>query len=188
MNLSASFSRSFAFGIRSATHKILNIVWTTAMLKAVAGVSRTAGSKPYFQIENSTSINIEQITLNIRWTKAVRFAFLFAPTDEISAVTQVPMFWPIMIGIAAPSETWPVTARACKMPTEAELDWIMPVRTAPTKTPKNGFLNITNICWNSGTSERPLTEPDIASIPNIRVAKPRRTIPLSFFSLFLENI
>ena len=41
------------------------------------------------------------IRLKYRWTKAVRFAFLLAPAEEISAVTVVPMFWPMMMGTAA---------------------------------------------------------------------------------------
>ena len=42
------------------------------------------------------------ITLKERWTSAARFAFLFVPTEESSAVTHVPMFWPMMMGMAAP--------------------------------------------------------------------------------------
>ena len=41
------------------------------------------------------------MTLKYRWTKAVRLAFLLAPAEEISAVTVVPMFWPMMMGTAA---------------------------------------------------------------------------------------
>ena len=35
-------------------------------------------------------------TLNIRCINAARFAFMFAPIDDISAVTQVPMLVPRM--------------------------------------------------------------------------------------------
>ena len=35
-------------------------------------------------------------------TTATLRAFLLTPMDEMSAVTQVPMFWPMMIGIATP--------------------------------------------------------------------------------------
>ena len=38
---------------------------------------------------------------SIRCTTAARLAFLFVPTEEIIAVTQVPIFCPIMMGIAA---------------------------------------------------------------------------------------
>ncbi len=40
--------------------------------------------------------------LKYRCTMAARRAFLLAPTEEISAVTQVPMFWPMMMGMALP--------------------------------------------------------------------------------------
>ena len=49
-----------------------------------------------------------------------RFAFLLAPIDEIIAVTQVPIFCPIIIGIAVLYPTAPVTHNACKIPTDAE--------------------------------------------------------------------
>ena len=51
---------------------------------------------------------------------AVRRAFLVAPTELIRAVTQVPMFWPMMMGRAAPVVTPPESASACRMPTLAE--------------------------------------------------------------------
>ena len=38
------------------------------------------------------------------------------------------------------------------------------------------------------TDVRPETEPDIASIPNISTANPRRIIPVSFFFAFLKNM
>ena len=81
-----------------------------------------------------------------------------------------------------------MTASACKMPTEAELDWMTAVRIAPANTPSTGFLNTRNICWNAGTSRRPDTAPDMVSIPNIRVAKPSRIMPVSFLFAFLQNI
>ena len=43
--------------------------------------------------------------LKKRWIMAVRLAFLEAPTDEMSAVMQVPMFWPIISGMAMLKET-----------------------------------------------------------------------------------
>ena len=46
---------------------------------------------------------------------------LVAPAEEISAVTQVPMFWPMMMGMAAAMDTAPVEMdSACRIPTEAE--------------------------------------------------------------------
>ena len=70
-------------------------------------------------IDNQTTV---PITLKLRCTNAARFAFLLAPTAEMMAVIQVPIFCPMIIGIAAPYVTAPVDASACNIPTEAELD------------------------------------------------------------------
>ena len=94
----------------------------------------------------------------------------------------------MIIGIAEPNVTLPVTDNACKTPTDAELDWIIAVRTAPASTPKMGFVKRMNNSANSGTSLRPSTALDIVSIPNISVAKPKRIVPVSFFASLFENM
>lgn len=53
---------------------------------------------------------------------ATRLAFRLTPIELISAVTQVPIFCPIITGIAIPYVMDPVSANACKMPTEAAED------------------------------------------------------------------
>ena len=93
----------------------------------------------------------------------------------------------MMMGMAALKGTWPVAASACRMPTEAELDWMMPVSTAPASRPSSGLRNIRNSSRKAGTSARPETAPVIASIPNIKTAKPKRMVPLSFFLEDLLN-
>ena len=113
---------------------------------------------------------------------------MLVPTEDIIAVTQVPMFWPMMMGMAAPRVTWPVEDRAWSMPTEAELDWIMAVSTAPASTPSRGLWNISIICWNSGTFLRPDTAADMLSMPYISVAKPSSISPVSCRRDFLLNI
>ena len=74
------------------------------------------------------------------------------------------------------------------MPTDAEEDWIIPVSTAPTSTPSTGLRNIRNSWVNSGTSFSPATAPLMVSMPNIRVAKPSRMVPVSFFLASLQNM
>ena len=64
----------------------------------------------------------------------------------------------------------------------------MPVSTAPTKTPKIGLENMRKISRNCGTFLRLETAEDMASMPNMSVAKPRRIIPVSFFLSALQNI
>ena len=147
-----------------------------------------AGANMAFIIQNTVSQTMVPITLNARWTIAALLAFLLVPTDESIAVIQVPMFCPIMIGIAAPYDTCPVTARACKIPTEAELDCIMAVSRAPARTPSRGFSKAINKLLKDSTSFSPDTAADMASMPNIRVAKPSRIVPVSFFLLLLQNI
>lgn len=79
--------------------------------------------------------------------------------EEISAVTHVPMFWPMMIGRAALYFTAPVMQSACKIPTEADEDWMIAVSTAPAITPRIGLVNINRMFVNSGTSASGLTAP-----------------------------
>ena len=125
--------------------------------------------------------------MKYRCTAAARFAFFLAPIAERIAVIQVPMFCPIMIGIAALNGTVPVRHRACRIPTDAEDDWITAVRRAPAITPNNGFENLSNRFVNSGTSARGFTAELIISIPYIRIAKPIKIVPISFFFESLIN-
>ena len=101
--------------------------------------------------------------------------------DEISAVTHVPMFWPMIIGRAALYFTAPVTQSACKIPTEADEDWMIAVSTAPAITPRIGLVNINRMFVNSGTSASGLTAPLIISMPVISTAKPIMMLPASCF-------
>ena len=78
--------------------------------------------------------------------------------------------------------------KACKMPTDAEEDWITAVRIAPQRTPSNGFENKSSMLVNSGTSANGSTAPDICSMPNISTAKPTSVEPRSFLPSFLENM
>ena len=62
------------------------------------------------------------------------------------------------------------------------------VNNAPANTPNIGFVNNKNNCEKAGTSAKPLTDEDIVSIPNIKVAKPSKIKPVSFLESFLTNI
>ena len=55
------------------------------------------------------------------------------------------------------------------------------VSSAPANTPNTGLLNIVRILVNSGTSASGFTASLMVSIPNIRMAKPSRISPMSFF-------
>ena len=62
------------------------------------------------------------LILKKRCTAAALFAFLLVPILEMIAVTQVPMFCPMMIGNAELNGTAPVIQSACRIPTDAEDD------------------------------------------------------------------
>ena len=62
------------------------------------------------------------------------------------------------------------------------------VRIIPTSTPKIGLENMVNTPVKAGSLSSGATAPLIASMPNIRVEKPRRMEPSSFFFSLLQNI
>ena len=170
----------------------LKTEWATAMPMRVADSSSSAGARAAWMIIKSTRQRTVPMILKQRCTRAARRAFLLVPTEDSMAVMQVPMFWPMMMGMAVPMVTWPVADRACRIPTEAEELWMMAVRTAPASTPRMGLEKISSIWPKAGTSLSPATASDMASIPNISTAKPSRIIPVSLFLelplLSLRNI
>ena len=99
-------------------------------------------------------------------------AFRLAPMAASSAVIQVPIFCPNKIKAALSKVTTPPAANACKMPTEAEEDWIMAVKIIPAKIPKIGFSNRVNSLINSVESLRGSIEALIISIPIKRIPNP----------------
>ena len=62
------------------------------------------------------------------------------------------------------------------------------VSTAPATTPRIGLENFTSIPVNSGTSARGSTAPLMAFIPYIRIAKPTKIAPTSFFFWLFVNM
>ena len=63
-----------------------------AMPYIVALSPSIAGAATVRTMQNAVSHTIVPMTLNDRCTTAARFAFRLVPTEEMSAVTQVPMF------------------------------------------------------------------------------------------------
>ena len=107
-----SFSSNPDIGRSNNVHNILNAECAAAIPKREIDSLKRSGLNIAFTAQKTASHTVVPITLKERWTRAARFAFLFAPTDEIIAVIQVPIFCPIIIGIAAPYEICPVTASA----------------------------------------------------------------------------
>lgn len=121
------------------------------------------------------------IMLKVKWIKEARLAFLPAPMEERIAVMQVPMFCPMMRGMAEEKVIAPVVDRACKIPVMAEDDWRMAVKSAPTATPNKGLVNTWKALWKLGSLCRGRTDADMASIPYIKTAKPSKALPIAFF-------
>ncbi len=81
---------------------MLNTEWAAAMPGREAPSSSRRGCRRARSRQNTVSHTAVPMRLKERWTSAARLAFLLAPTEESMAVTQVPMFWPMMMGMAAP--------------------------------------------------------------------------------------
>lgn len=81
--------------------RILNAECATAMPAMEADSLRNAGASAARTMQNTVSSTTTPMTLKRRWTTAARRAFLFVPMEESMAVTVVPMFCPMMMGMAA---------------------------------------------------------------------------------------
>ena len=67
--------------------------------------------------------------------QVARLALRLVPREARTEVMQVPMFWPKSTYTAPEKGTIPPAARLCRMPTEAEEDWIRAVKAAPNRMP-----------------------------------------------------
>ena len=107
----------------------------------------------------------------------MRFAFRLVPMEARTAVMQVPMFWPKRIYTAVGSPMTPLTAKACRIPTEAEEDWISAVKAAPARMPINGLLKLDTRSTKAGESRRGIMAELIISIPMNRIPSPAMIWP-----------
>ena len=101
MIFSESFTRELENGNRIAVVNILKIEWTRAIsivLIALLKRLRRNTESSTQKIDKHTTV---PIILNRICTAVTRFALLLTPIDESRAVAQVPIFCPIIIGIAA---------------------------------------------------------------------------------------
>ena len=117
------------------------------------------------------------ITLNIRWMIVVRFAFRLVPMDARTAVMQVPMFCPNSTYTALSSPIRPPAARACRMPTDAEEDWMMAVKIMPARIPSTGLANFVIRLMNASESRSGIMELLIISMPMNRMPSPATICP-----------
>ena len=97
-----------------------------------------------------------------------------------------PMFTPQIRKDAKYRGMRPCMAKAWRIPTAAEEDWITAQRTAPTRIPSMGFLAFIMKSWNQMTSFRGFIAPLMVCRPWKRRPKPRMIWPICLVCFFLE--
>ena len=93
----------------------------------------------------------------------------------------------MIIGAAMEKVTVPVEEIACKTPTEAEELCRIAVISAPTATPKSGFLNKKKIRWNCSESFNGASVVSIVVIPTNKMPKPIRIEAKSLALFFFDT-
>ena len=82
----------------------------------------------------------------------------------------------------------PVAASACRMPTDAEDDWMTAVNTAPTRMPISGLLNWVIRLMNASDSCSGSIAAPIISIPMKRMPRPATMLLMWCTFSFFENM
>ena len=80
----------------------LKIVWQNAMPTAPMGSVRKGRFRNISPPNRASRPRAVPMRLKEMWMTDTRLALRLTPIEEIRAVTQVPMFWPMMMGIAMP--------------------------------------------------------------------------------------
>ena len=115
------------------------------------------------------------------------FALLSVPIDAKIAVIHVPIFCPNNTKAASWKLITPLNASACKIPTEAEDDWITAVKIIPAMIPISGLENLVIRLINGGYSRRGTMESPIMFIPTNKIPSPAMISPTNCTFSFFEN-
>ena len=115
------------------------------------------------------------------------FALLSVPIDAKIAVIHVPIFCPNNTNAASWKLITPLSASACKIPTEAEDDWMTAVKIIPAMIPINGFENLVIRLINGGYSRSGIMESPIMFIPTNKIPSPAMISPTNCTFSFFEN-
>ena len=107
----------------------------------------------------------------------MRFAFRFVPMDARTAVIQVPIFWPNSTYTAPSRPIRPPAASACRIPTDAEEDWMIAVKIIPVRMPSTGLRNLVIRLIKASDSLSGIMELLIISIPMKRMPSPATICP-----------
>ena len=115
VSLMTRFARSTSFfekGMRMIVVAMLNMEWNPATANELIAVSNPFIFIRYLAIKYIIRPIIVPIRLKLICITDTFFAFLFTPIEDKSAVTQVPIFCPIIMGIAIPYVIEPVSESA----------------------------------------------------------------------------
>ena len=86
---------------RTVVHT-LKTVWQKAMPTALTGAVRNGKWNTALPPHRAIRPTAVPMRLKEMWITATRLALRLTPMEEIRAVTQVPIFWPMMMGMAMP--------------------------------------------------------------------------------------
>ena len=115
------------------------------------------------------------------------FALLSVPIDAKIAVIHVPIFCPNNTKAASWKLITQLNANACRIPTEAEDDWMTAVKIIPAMIPINGFENLVIRLINGGYSRSGIMESPIMFIPTNKIPSPAMISPTNCTFSFFEN-
>ena len=169
-------------GKNSITHTTLKNVWNMAI--CVSGSSNHAMKVMSLKLGQSSNIIVKSIvpnTLNIRWMSAARLAFVFAPMEERSAVTHVPMLDPRTMNntlfpplpIVSPAPTM-----AMMMVVTAEDDCIIAVNAIPMNSSSRGLDMLVSRSLNASLVRNTSMEELMNSRPTNTSPRPPRIYPI----------
>ncbi len=112
-------------------------------------------------------------TLNIRWMMVVRLALRLVPMEAKTAVIQVPMFCAEEDVYRAVQGRLPTKGQRCRIPTEAEEDWIRAVKPRPPECRQRVGEGAHQIDKGGHSRRGSMAEP-IISIPIKSTPRPAR--------------
>ena len=115
------------------------------------------------------------------------FALLSVPIDAKIAVIHVPIFCPNNTKAASWKLITPLNANACRIPTEAEDDWMTAVKIIPAMIPISGLENLVIRLIMVDTHEVVPMESPIMFIPTNKIPRPAMISPTNCTFSFFEN-
>ena len=115
------------------------------------------------------------------------FALLSVPIDAKIAVIHVPIFCPNNTKAASWKLITPLNANACRIPTEAEDDWMTAVKIIPAMIPIIGDENLVIRLIKGGYSRSGIMESPIMFIPTNKIPSPAMISPTNCTFSFYEN-